>query len=129
MRANPESEPAARILCTRRDDLARSAASLPDFTPDCNLSEKPDVAKAGSPGETIMIHRRHLTSGLAAAVGAGLLGLPGAAAAKPKIGQPAPKFTLHTFDRRKVTLADLAGKVIVLNFWRSGADPASTNCR
>ena len=70
-----------------------------------------------------MIHRRHLTSGLAAAVGAGLLGLPGAAAAKPKIGQPAPKFTLHTFDRRKVTLADLAGKVIVLNFWAVWCGP------
>ena len=43
--------------------------------------------------------------------------------AKPNIGKPAPKFTLHTFDRRKITMAELAGKVVVLNFWAVWCGP------
>src|SRR5580704_1548616 len=41
----------------------------------------------------------------------------------PKVGKPAPPFTIYTFDKRKVTLADLAGKVVVLNFWATWCAP------
>lgn len=59
---------------------------------------------------------------MATGLGAGLTIATGVEA-KPNIGKPAPKFTLHTFDRRKITLADLAGKVIVLNFWAVWCGP------
>ena len=64
---------------------------------------------------------------LGAGIGASLLGtgVLGAAPAfaSPAVGKPAPKFTLHTFDRQKITLADLAGKVIVLNYWATWCGP------
>lgn len=37
----------------------------------------------------------------------------------PLVGRPAPSFRLQTFDGRSVTLADLRGKPVVLNFWAS----------
>ncbi len=38
-------------------------------------------------------------------------------------GKPAPEFTLETLDGKKMTLADLRGKVIVLNFWATWCTP------
>lgn len=64
--------------------------------------------------------RTVVTGGLAAGLSAGLVT---SAQARPKIGQPAPKFTLHTFDHRKITQADLAGQVVVLNFWAVWCGP------
>jgi peroxiredoxin len=40
----------------------------------------------------------------------------------PHIGEAAPNFTLQDSDR-KVTLSDLRGKVVVLNFWASWCPP------
>ncbi len=37
----------------------------------------------------------------------------------PLVGRPAPDFTLETLDRDSLALADLRGKVVVLNFWAS----------
>ena len=39
------------------------------------------------------------------------------------IGQPAPDFTLTTFDGQVIRLSDLKGKVVVVNFWASWCKP------
>jgi thiol-disulfide isomerase/thioredoxin len=56
-------------------------------------------------------------------VGGTLVGLFGDLFAYPKIGSPAPPFTVTTFDKQKVSLTDLAGKVVVLNFWATWCAP------
>jgi cytochrome c biogenesis protein CcmG/thiol:disulfide interchange protein DsbE len=38
---------------------------------------------------------------------------------QPKPGEPAPEFELASFDGRVYRLADLQGKVVVVNFWAS----------
>ena len=40
----------------------------------------------------------------------------------PRIGTPAPDFTVQDADR-KVTLSELRGKVVVLNFWATWCPP------
>ena len=40
-----------------------------------------------------------------------------------KVGEAAPKFTITTFDNRKVKLDDLRGKVIVINYWATWCGP------
>lgn len=39
------------------------------------------------------------------------------------LGKPAPNFELTRFDGTKVTLADLAGKTVIVNFWNSWCLP------
>jgi len=41
----------------------------------------------------------------------------------PRTGDPAPDFTLKTFDGKSVRLSDFAGKPVVLNFWASYCIP------
>ncbi len=41
----------------------------------------------------------------------------------PKAGEAAPAFHLTTFDKRKVTLAALKGKVVVINYWATWCGP------
>jgi peroxiredoxin len=40
-----------------------------------------------------------------------------------QVGQPAPNFTLTTLDGSKLSLTDLKGKVVLLNFWVSWCEP------
>jgi cytochrome c biogenesis protein CcmG/thiol:disulfide interchange protein DsbE len=40
-----------------------------------------------------------------------------------RVGSPAPDFTLTTFDGRPITLSDLRGKVVLVNFWASWCKP------
>ena len=41
----------------------------------------------------------------------------------PREGAPAPTFTLETLDGGRVDLADLQGKVVVVNFWTTWCPP------
>jgi thiol-disulfide isomerase/thioredoxin len=64
-----------------------------------------------------MVGRRAVLAGAAASFMATL------AAAAPKVGQPAPPFTAVTFDMKTIALADLRGKVVVLNYWATWCAP------
>jgi cytochrome c biogenesis protein CcmG/thiol:disulfide interchange protein DsbE len=71
---------------------------------------------------------RTLVQILALVLVAGLLllfawGLRLSAAAGPTVGQPPPDFTLTTFDGQRVSLAELRGKPVVINFWASWCKP------
>src|SRR6187402_2486685 len=46
-----------------------------------------------------------------------------ASAVQPKVGQPAPNFTLKMVDGKIVTLSDLRGQVVLLNFWATWCVP------
>jgi thiol-disulfide isomerase/thioredoxin len=41
----------------------------------------------------------------------------------PEIGKPAPDFHVTTFDGTRLSLADLRGQVVVLNFWATWCGP------
>lgn len=42
------------------------------------------------------------------------------------IGDKVPAFTVHSFDGKTINTADLAGKVIVINFWASWCKPCES---
>ena len=54
---------------------------------------------------------------------AGLDILPVAERNVVKLGEPAPNFQLRDLNGRLVTLADLRGKVVLLNFWATWCGP------
>lgn len=65
-----------------------------------------------------MVARRALAAMLGVLLAAG-----GAQAREPKIGQPAPDFELTLVNGTKVSLAELRGHVVVVNFWATWCGP------
>ena len=47
----------------------------------------------------------------------------------PLIGRPAPPFTVRLMDGAEISLADLRGKVVFLNFWASWCPPCRAEAR
>jgi thiol-disulfide isomerase/thioredoxin len=52
-----------------------------------------------------------------------LAAAPAVAGPKAKVGQPAPPTTITRFDKTEVTLAELKGKVVVINHWATWCAP------
>lgn len=48
---------------------------------------------------------------------------PLVSAASPKVGTPAPNFSVQTLDGRTLNLTSLRGKVILLHFWATWCPP------
>lgn len=54
---------------------------------------------------------------------AGLIVAAAPAAAKVKVGQPAPAFTATTIDKQKLSLDNFKGQVLLLNLWATWCAP------
>jgi cytochrome c biogenesis protein CcmG/thiol:disulfide interchange protein DsbE len=52
-----------------------------------------------------------------------IFALAGTFSAQPQPGDPAPDFTLVTYDGETYTLSELRGRVVVVNFWASWCAP------
>ena len=52
-----------------------------------------------------------------------LLIIAGESAARPVVGKPAPAFTGTTFEGEEISLDDLRGNVVILNFWATWCAP------
>jgi len=72
-----------------------------------------------------LIYASWLVAGVAALVALLTINVasPRTAVDTPIVGQPAPAFDLETLDGGRLSLADLRGRPVVLNFWASWCIP------
>jgi cytochrome c biogenesis protein CcmG, thiol:disulfide interchange protein DsbE len=62
-------------------------------------------------------------AGLLLAAGLVVAFRPGSGSGSAQVGEPAPLFTATTLDGSTLSLADLRGRPVLLNFWASWCDP------
>lgn len=72
--------------------------------------------------------KRNMSPIILTVVGLGFLGLLvfgflSPREGRPKVGDPAPGFSLTYFDGTELVLGELGGQVVVLNFWASWCSP------
>jgi peroxiredoxin len=74
---------------------------------------------AGRPSTRLMVVCVHLAIGFA-----GILGLAQAhSQTHSLVGKPAPEFVRHDLDGRAIDLAQLRGRVVLINFWATWCAP------
>lgn len=90
------------------------------------------MSAADQPAQGARFSLRHLSFGFVVLVVVALIALllygvfasAGSDDGAPPVRKrPAPEFSLALFDGGQLSLADIAGKVVVLNFWASWCDP------
>ena len=93
------------------------------------MSSGAEQAKGTAP--TATDHRRRLilaawlVAGVAAVIALLTITItrPAGPVDTPIVGRPAPAFDLETLDGRRLSLAELRGSAVVLNFWASWCIP------
>ena len=85
---------------------------------------EPAIAR-GRRGPRRLVLAAWLVAGVAAIVAflTVSVGRPSGPVDTPIVGRPAPAFDLETLDGRRLSLADLRGSPVVLNFWASWCIP------
>lgn len=83
------------------------------------------VSSASRRGQRRLVLAAWLIAGVAAIVAALTIsvGRPSQPVDTPIAGRPAPPFDLPTLDGQRISLADLRGSPVVLNFWASWCTP------